>query len=385
MDEFISTLIIIIIVLILAKLFGELFEKFGQSAVLGELTVGLILGPSLFNILIPSENIVFSFLAEIGVILLLFEVGLQSNLYKMLKVGFPSLMVAIIGVILPVTFGYIYFAIGGYASSIAIFVGATLAATSVGITMRVLSDIKKLNTQEGKIILGAAVIDDVLGLIILSMITSFVELQKVSFFALGKITFLSILFLVITTWVGIKYAPWFFKKIAKMEVKGSIIAFAFALSLILAVAANYVGLATVIGAFAAGLILERTEQKKHISIKIQPVCELFVPLFFVAAGAYMDIKVFSDTSKILIVLSLLAIAIVGKVLAGFGAIGTKANKLAIGIGMIPRGEVGLIFATYGLKTGIVGTYLYSVLAAVIILTTFITPPLLEPIMKRIKN
>ncbi len=384
MDQFVITAATIIIILILAKLFGEIFEKFGQSAVLGELLVGAVLGPSLLGLIQPGQNEILTFLSEIGVILLLFEVGLESNVYKLLKSGLTSTLVACIGVATPMILGWIYFDMAGHPSTVSLFVGATFTATSVGITMRVLSDMKKIDTDEGRIILGAAVIDDVIGLIILSVVTGIVEAGKVSLLGIGKITLYSVAFLTITTWIGIKYAPKLFRLINKMKVRGSIVVLAFAMSLILAIFANQIGLATVVGAFAAGLILERTEQKEHILTNIQPVADMFVPFFFVMAGAYMQVELLGDMKNLIFILILTVIAIIGKIVAGLGAIGTKASKLAIGVGMIPRGEVGLIFATFGLNSHLIDSQLYAVLVMVIILTTFLTPPVLKPIMERIK-
>jgi Kef-type K+ transport system membrane component KefB len=383
MEDFVVTVTTLILVLVLAKLFGELFEKFKQSAVLGELLVGVILGPSLFNILKPGEDPVFTFLAQIGVILLLFEVGLESNVYKLLRAGITSTLVACVGVAVPFLLGYLYYAYMGSATTLALFVGATLTATSVGITMRVLSDMKKIDSEEGRIILGAAVIDDVIGLIILSVITGIVKVGTVSWLGVGKITFTSVLFLVLTTWIGIKYAPWLFRMINKMKVRGGVVVLAFAMSLVLAVFANLIGLATIVGAFAAGLILERTEQKEHIHDRIQPVADMFMPLFFVEAGAYVDVHVLGNTANLVIIGILLVIAVAGKIASGLGAFLSKANKLAIGVGMIPRGEVGLIFATFGLTSGLVDNNLYAVLVIVIMLTTFVTPPFLKPLMAKV--
>jgi len=383
MNDFVITVATIIVVLILAKLFGEIFEKFGQSAVLGELIVGAVLGPSLLSLIIPGQNEVLVFLSEIGVILLLFEVGLESNVYKLLKSGVTSTLVASMGIAAPMFVGWLYFTLAGYSSTVALFAGATFAATSVGITMRVLSDMKKIDTEEGRIILGAAVIDDVIGLIILSVVAGIVDAGKVSLLGIGKITFFSIAFLVITTWIGIKYAPALFRLINKMKVRGSIVVLAFAMSLILAIFANQIGLATVVGAFAAGLILERTEQREHILSSIKPVSDMFVPFFFVMAGAYMQLELLGGMKNLVLILVLTVIAIAGKLAAGLGAVGTKANKWAVGVGMVPRGEVGLIFATFGLSSGLIDNQLYAVLVMVIILTTFITPPILKPIMAKI--
>jgi Kef-type K+ transport system membrane component KefB len=388
-------LIKIIIILVTAKLFGWLAEKLKQPSVLGELLAGVLLGPSLFNLINPYEpTLLFSiihFLGEIGVILLLFQVGLESNIYQLLKSGMTSTLVAIIGVVAPVLMG-IGFAMGLMKITdfnVALLIGATLAATSVGITMRVLSDMKKTNTEEGKIILGAAVIDDILGLIILSVIAGLVEggthgsqsLMSI----IGLNTLYSVLFLVISIWVGIKYTPLIYKIGKRMKIGRTFVVSSFIFMLILSAIADYIGLATIVGAFAAGLVFERLEEKEHYEERIQPVANIFVPIFFVVAGLYLDVGALMQPGIIPIVLALTVIAIIGKLIAGWGAIGAGVNKLAIGIGMVPRGEVGLIFASFGLTYGLLQAELYSALVIVVMLTTLIAPPLLLIVMKKVKG
>jgi Kef-type K+ transport system membrane component KefB len=376
-----AILLELLIIIILAKIAGWLFHKMNQSAVLGELMVGLILGPSLFNILNPETAEIFIFLAEFGVILLLFEVGLESNIYKLLKVGVASTLVAVVGVVLPFMLGYYYYIFLGQTSLIALFIGATLTATSVGITMRIFAEKKKINTNEGKIILGAAIIDDVIGLIILSVLVGIIEAGKVSLFNIGKISVLSIVFLAGSIFIGIKFAPYLLKLTEKFKVKRTYaitaIIFAFGLAFI----ANSIGLATIVGAFAAGLILEVREDKDHIREKIKPLVDIFVPIFFVHAGMLMDVRTLFDAKIIVPILVLFVIAVIGKIVSGWAAIKVKAKKLVIGIGMVPRGEVGIIFATFGLTNKIIDSSLYALVVVVIMLTTFIAPPLLTWAMK----
>lgn len=374
----IETLIKVVFILIYAKLAGELFEKFGQSAVIGELLAGILLGPSLFNI-ISSENQIISFLAEIGVILLLFEVGLESSVFQLLKVGWTSAKVAFIGVFVPMLLGIVYFLFIGYNSTVALLVGATLTATSVGVTMRVLSDIKKVSSAEGQIILGAAIIDDVLGLIILSAIISIVGTGSVSVFGISKTVVFSVLFLVATLFIGIKFAKPIVSFVHEMKVRGAMISLSLAFAFILAITANFIGLATIVGSFAAGLVLENTERKEHILENIRPVSDIFVPMFFLLAGARIDLNAIHSGSLVLIMI-LFSIAIIGKLISGLGCGRNIANRLAVGIGMIPRGEVGLIFVTVGLTAGVINQELYAVLVIMIILTTLITPLLLRPVM-----
>jgi len=387
----------LIVVLLVARIGGWLAEKIGQPSVLGELLVGLILGPSLLGLINPfaeGENIkmvfeILTFLGEIGIMLLLFQVGLESNIYKLLKCGVTSLLVACIGVAVPVVAGFAFcFVFLKYSFAVSLFIGATLAATSVGITMRVLRDIRKINSEEGRIILGAAVIDDVIGLVLLSVMvdlvgTSAVTLSEVVIGAFIK-TVVAVLFLATSIWAGIKFSPYIFKIVHKFKMNRTFVVSAFIFMLAYGYAANAIGLAAIVGAFAAGLIFERLEDKEHFEDRIKPVANIFVPVFFVMAGVYMDIYAFGDLSNIILIAVLLTIAVVGKIVAGIGAIRSKAYKLAVGIGMIPRGEVGLIFASYGLAGGLFNNDIYSILVTVIMLTTFVTPYFIVRSMKNVK-
>ncbi len=372
-----------LIIIILAKIAGWLCHKIGQSAVLGELLAGLILGPSLINILHPETAEIFTFLAEFGVILLLFEVGLESNIYKLLKVGMASTLVAVVGVVLPFLLGYLYYTFLGSTSIVALFIGATLTATSVGITMRIFSEKNKIDTNEGKIILGAAVIDDVIGLIILSVLVGIIEFGKVSLLNIGKISALSIIFLVGSIFLGIKIAPYLLKLTERLQIKRTYAITAIIFAFGLAYIANSIGLATIVGAFAAGLILETREDKDHIREKIKPLVDVFVPIFFVHAGMLMDVRTLFDTKIIVPIIVLFVIAVIGKIVSGWAAIKVQARKLVIGIGMVPRGEVGIIFATFGLTNKVIDPALYALLVVVIMLTTFVAPPLLTWVMKDI--
>lgn len=384
--EILSNILLeLLVIIVLAKLAGWLCHKIGQSAVLGELLVGMLLGPSLLGFIEPGASEIIVFLAEFGVIILLFEVGIESNIYKLLKVGLASTLVAIVGVILPFIGGYLYMQATGATQLLALFFGATLTATSVGITMRIFSERNMIDSNEGKIILGAAVIDDILGLIILSVLVGVVEVGKVSLFNIGKVSLFSILFLVGSLFVGIKAAPFLLKLVHQLKIKRTFAITAMVFALGLSYLANRVGLATIVGAFAAGLILETTEDKEHIRERIKPFADIFVPIFFVHAGLMMDFKTLSNIEIILPIAALTIIAIVGKVLAGFAAVRAQANKLIVGLGMIPRGEVGLIFATFGVTNNVINTEMYALLVVVIMLTTFIAPPLLSWSLKSIET
>lgn len=371
----------LVVILVAAKAAGAIAERLKQPAVLGELLVGIILGSSVLGI-IHVDNEVLTFLAEIGVIVLLFDVGLKSNVDELLTAGKTSAIVAVIGVLVPLVAGYAYSAyVLGMNEIISFFVGATLTATSVGVTMRVLNDLGKVKSEEGKVILGAAVIDDIIGLILLSIIVDIVAHGALSIFNVGKIGTLSVAFLALSLFIGIKLTPRIIRLVEYLRVRRTFIVGAFVFALAMAYLANSIGLATIVGAFAAGLVLETSENKLHFQRKIKPVADLFVPVFFVMAGAVVDLSSIVSTEIIIAGLVLTVIAIIGKLVSGLGAIGSKANWLPVGIGMVPRGEVGLIFASFGLTHKLIASNMYSILIIVIILTTLITPPVLVGLMK----
>jgi Kef-type K+ transport system membrane component KefB len=351
----------------------------------GELLGGIIIGASVLG-LVRDTELLHSF-AQIGAILLLFEIGVSSNLYEFLKVGAWAFIVAVVGVVCPFVFGYFLSLALGLDSVHAVFVGATLTATSVGITARVFSDLKKLNSKEAQIVLGAAVIDDVIGLIILAVVTRLVLSGTISLGSIGSITLIAVLFLAGSLAIGAFFAPYLVKLLKNMQVRGMIIAVAFAFCLIMSFFSEKIGLAPIVGAFAAGLILSITDSKTHLEEQLKPISDVFVPIFFVLMGALVDIRVFNPFIQanqliLTIAAALLVAAIVGKVLAGFVVFQKGINKLLIGVGMIPRGEVGLIFASLGLTKGIINAPLYSALVVVVMATTFITPFLLKVLLKK---
>ncbi len=368
------------IIILGAKLLGEAAHRLGQSSVLGELLWGVIIGGSMLN-LIPNTPII-QFLAQIGAIVLLFEVGVGSHLYDFLKVGFWALLVATVGVILPFIGGYyvaVYFGINHLE---AIFIGAVLTATSVGITARLFADFGKLNTKEARIVLGAAVIDDVIGLGILAVVSKMIVNGSVSAWNIIAITGTAIAFLSVSLLLGVLLMPGILELIKKMRQSQAVFIGAFSFCLIYSFLAALVGLASIVGAFIAGLVLSIGEQKAHIEEQIKPITALFVPIFFVYMGMFIDVKAF-NLQLLGLLLALVLVAVVGKVLAGFTVPGKGLDRLVIGVGMVPRGEVGLIFASMGLGLGIINSSIYSVLVMVVILTTFVAPFLLKPLLKKI--
>ena len=391
--------LVVIASLVGAKLLGELAERLGQPAVLGELVAGVLLGASVLGVL-PADgpiNEIVHLLAEIGVAVLLFEIGLETDLKEMFRVGAAATTVALVGVVAPFLLGFLYWIavrpqIGTHAAGIsdtmvAVFVGATLTATSVGITARVLTDLKRIHTREARVIIGAAVVDDVLGLVILAIVSGLAAGAALTLFGIALKFVVAAGFLVAAVIVGNVLAPRLFGFIDSMRVRGVLLVSAFSFALLFAALAGLAGSALIIGSFAAGIVLSSTNQFDMITDRIRPVADIFTPLFFVSVGAGVNMQLFLpwsssfDGSVLLVGGALLVIAIAGKVVSGF-AVGWGRNKLdhlAIGVGMIPRGEVGLIFAHLGLTNGILSQQVYSAILVMVIFTTFLAPPLLKPV------
>ena len=408
------------IILFTAKLGGYLFEKIKQPAVLGELVFGVLIGNMhLILNLFGIENFDFfhklffehpdssgqfksyiEILAGLGVIILLFKVGLESTVREMKKVGIPSLLVAIIGVALPFILGYkISDFLNPQASFyIHLFIGATLTATSVGITARVFQDLSLIKSKEAKIILGAAVIDDVLGLVILAVVTGIIEAANatgtasVNITEVIKICVLAFGFLFLSLFLGVYLGPWLVNQANRIKVDGMKLTVALLFCFVFSWAANSIGLATIVGAFAAGLILEEVHFEKYgrqVSLEewIEPIELTFVPIFFVIMGVGAKLETFGNTEVLGAAAALTVIAILSKQAASLGVLGIKdVNFWSIGVGMIPRGEVGLIFASIGKSLTINGKpvisdELYSAVVIMVIVTTMFTPPLLKLILK----
>lgn len=399
------------VILIVAKLCGELFERIGQPAVLGELVAGIIMGNLVLFGFTAAEplktNETISALAEIGVIILLFEVGLESNLGEMLEVGWSSLLVAVAGVIAPFFLGWgvsAYF-IPHEARLGHIFIGATLCATSVGITARVLKDLGRLRTRESRIILGAAVIDDVLGLLILAVVAGAIKAAgtgaALSLLDIAIIAGKAIAFLFGAVAVGHYVMPHIFRRAGRFESRGVLLALSISFCFLLAWVAAKVGLAPIVGAFAAGLVLDEVhfetfkERGKHdLQGLIAPVSTVLVPIFFVLMGLRVDLRTFSQGGLLGFAAALTLAAIIGKQVCALAVVERGLNRLAVGLGMIPRGEVGLIFAgigatlllpnAEGTTEPVISAGTFGAVIIMVIITTLITPPALKWALWRTK-
>jgi Kef-type K+ transport system membrane component KefB len=387
------------VILATAKLGGHLAERLGQPAVLGELVVGIALGNlGLAGIdwLDPVKtDTTVDILARLGVIILLFEVGLESTVREMLQVGGRSLAVAVLGVLAPWGLGWAVGAVllPDHSVYVHIFLGAVLTATSVGITARVLRDLGRGQSPEARIILGAAVIDDVLGLVILAVVAGVIAAADVGAalspadiaLVLGK----AVAFLVGVLWLGLRTSPRIFRGAALLRGEGVLLSTALVLCLLLSWLAAVVGLAPIVGAYAAGLILEPvhyrdfTDRGVHkLEELVRPIAAFLVPVFFVVVGMRVDLSTLARGDVLGLAAALTLAAVVGKQLCALGALGAPLDRLSIGIGMIPRGEVGLIFANIGLGLKVAGERIidpaiYGALVVMVMLTTLVTPPALK--------
>ncbi len=378
----------LVILLISARFLAEIAARFQIPPVIGELAAGIILGPSLFNFIQPNDTL--HILAQIGAILLLFEVGLETDIIRLSQASSKSLCVAIGGVALPFLFGFFVslycFSLSPLAS---MFIGATLTATSIGITLRVLSDLRKQESHEAQIVLGAAVLDDIIGIILLSLLYEFSTGGGISFLNAGKVLLFITIYMIL--------APFFAKVITEVirnyekrsEIPGLLPTSIVSLILLFAWLSSEMGAPELMGGFAAGLALSRRfylplgslmkishEFVHTVESQMKPIIHLFTPIFFVTIGLSLNLKIVDWTSSSVWTLgiSLTIIAFLGKLASGWLMRGEdQLTKLAVGISMVPRGEVGLIFAEVGLKAGIFNNDMYAVLILVIALTTLLPP------------
>jgi Kef-type K+ transport system membrane component KefB/predicted amino acid-binding ACT domain protein len=364
------------IILIVAKVAAEISDRIHVPAVIGEIIAGILIGPSVLGLVNTGDML--SFLAELGVILLLIQVGLETDIVELRSVGRASILVAIIGVVLPMALGFGVSSMLGESINTSLFVGAALTATSIGITARVFGDLRALATVEARTVLGAAVVDDVLGLIILTVVTRIVEQGSVGIGTIASTIALAVGFLAITSTVGFTIFPQLFARIAKGARSTSTVSVvAIGIALGFSVLADKAHLAPIIGAFVAGLALRRIATHERVERDVSSLAQIFVPIFFLNIGISTNIRAMADARVIGVAMLLSVVAIVAKIAAASGAIGSRGDKLTIGFGMLPRGEVGLIFASIGLSVGALSEELYGSVLVVVLVTTLVAPPLLR--------
>lgn len=392
------------VILVAAKFGGDLATRLKQPAVLGELLVGVVLGNvSLLGLSVFEPITTDPFIdmfSRVGVIILLFEVGLESTVSQMLKVGLSALLVACLGVVTPFVLGYgvTRWLLPEHSAYVALFIGATLTATSVGITARVLKDLGKSQTPEARVVLGAAVIDDVLGLVILAVVIGIIgAADKGTELALSEVALTlgkAVGFLVGSLVLGVWLSPRLFHFASLLKTRMVLLAFGLGFCFSLAWLADFIGLAPIVGAFAAGLILEdvhfkdfKDKEAQTLEELVHPISYFLVPVFFVLMGMRTDLKSFLAPGVLSLAAVLCVVAVGGKLVAGLGALGKGLDRLSIGVGMVPRGEVGLIFASIGSQLTVKGErvvdpQIFSAVVVMVIVTTMVTPPVLEWTLNR---
>jgi Kef-type K+ transport system membrane component KefB len=418
-----GVLLSLVIIYFASKLAGEICIRLNLPPVLGELVGGVVIGVSALHLLVfpdtgatasdsllmtllqktsnltptgaesvfASQSEVISVLSELGVIILLFEIGLESDLKELLRVGPQAAVVAVVGVVVPFaagTVGLVYlFDIPIIAAT---FAGAALTATSIGITAKVLAEIDRLSSAEGQIIIGAAVLDDVLGIIVLAVVASLVERGNIEVTNVIYLIISAGAFLIGSILIGRFLGPFFVQLVNKMKTRGQLLLASLIFAFILAYIAQVIQLEAILGSFTAGLVLAETEKHSALEKEIIPVADIFVPIFFVCVGAKTNLSVLnpavpSNREGLIIAAFLIVVAILGKVVTGFTVIGKpQLNKLAIGVGMIPRGEVGLVFASVGSSSGALSEAMDVAIIMMVILTTFVAPPLLRIVFQEAK-
>lgn len=368
----------LVALLVATKLLGALAQRFGQPAVLGELVAGVLLGSSLLGVLDPANPVIHA-LSELGVLVLLFEIGLETDLRALVRVGGAATTVALVGVALPCALGYGASVALGLSPIAATVAAASLSATSIGISARVLSDLGQLETPEGQVVLGAAVLDDVVGLVILAVVGAAAAGAAVSVGMVARTTGVAVGFIAGALLLGRLLVPPMFRALARVQAPGTLVVLGLALAFAMAWLAEGAGSATIIGAFAAGLVLHDTPQRAEIEHATTTVGHLIVPVFFASVGASVDVRTLADPQTLAVGGALVAAGVVGKFAAGYAPVWFRGRKALIGVAMIPRGEVGLIFAQAGLASGALTPALFSAVALMVLATTFVAPPLLARI------
>jgi Kef-type K+ transport system membrane component KefB len=411
-----GVLLTLVVIYLASKIGAELAKRLDLPPVLGELVAGVVVGVSALHLVIfpegglsaadsavmallqglnglspealgavfDSQSEVISVLAEIGVIILLFEIGLESDLRQLKEVGIQATVVACVGVAAPFAAGTVglmmLFAVPAIP---AIFAGAALTATSIGITSKVLSELGQLKSKEGQIIVGAAVIDDVLGIIVLAVVASLAKTGEIDVVNVIYLIASATTFLVGSIFLGGVFNKSFVTVVEGLKTRGNIVVPAFVFAFFMAFLGNAIHLEAILGAFAAGLVLDETDARNELDELIKPIADLLVPIFFVTVGARADLRVLNpavpeNQAGLLIAVFLIAVAIAGKLITGWTAFGQPGlNRLAIGVGMIPRGEVGLVFAGIGAASGVLDKPLEVSIIIMVILTTFLAPPFLR--------
>jgi Kef-type K+ transport system membrane component KefB len=382
MDHLADILLQLFVLLLAAKLGDELFKRIGQPTVVGEILAGVVVGPAVLGWYeINAETQLF---AEIGVVLLLFQVGLETRLHDLLRVGGTAAAVGALGVVLPLAGGFGLGVLLGYPPEVSVFLAAALVATSVGITSGVLGSLGALRTMSGRVILGAAVIDDVLAMLILAIATGLASEGGVSIERIAVLIVVAITFIGVVVVGGTRILRRRRSLLTDPEFASTPFLPGMIIMLGLAALSAIIGLAAIIGAFLAGMVVGESSERHALESEVAPVAAFFTPFFFGAIGAQVDLAGLADLGVLALLAGVTVVAVVTKfagALLGAIRLGMRRATL-IGAGMVPRGEVGIVVAGLGLQTGAIGASVYSVVVGMAILTTLIVPPFLPALVRR---
>ena len=374
-------LVTLFLMFVAAKVAAEIFERLKQPAVAGEILAGVIIGPSVLQLVQPGE--LTNALAEIGVIFLLFLVGLETKPGDIFRVGGRAVIVAVLGVIVPFLLGFLMADLWGQPRIESIFIGAAMVATSVGITARVLGQMGLLHLDVSRIILGAAVIDDILGLLILAVVSSFAK-GNVDYTQIAATAGLAIGFTVVIILLGTRAINRIRPRVERLRVNQSYVVFGFALCLGLALVAQYIGVAAIIGAFLAGMAMSESAEGTDMSHQAEAVTEFLLPFFLANIGMQLQLTAILNRGTLIFAALVTLLAVVSKILGcGLGAWTLGRRKaMQVGMGMVPRGEVGIVVAQIGLGLGAIGNEAFGVVLIMAVATTLIAPPFLVLLFKQ---
>jgi Kef-type K+ transport system membrane component KefB len=368
-------------IFVFTRAFGEIAVRFKQPAVLGEILAGVVLGGSILGVLDPHDPAIHA-MSELGVIVLLFATGLHTNVSSLVKAGPASTAVAVAGVVLPFVSGYFVTIALGATPTQALVAGAAMCATSVGISARVLGDLGQLSSAEGQVVLGGAVIDDVIGLIILTVVMGISSGADVGVLDVARIAGVAVGFVAAAIIIGGRVATVGHRFVKHAQITGALGLIALAFAFGMAALAAKVGSAMIVGAFAAGLVLDDRHDRDEIEKATTSIGNFVVPIFFASVGALVDLRAMANAKSLTIGAALIVCGILGKIAAGWAPVWFKGNKLLIGVAMVPRGEVGLIFAQMGLAAGAIDGGLFGAIMLMVLVTTLVTPPALASIARR---
>jgi Kef-type K+ transport system membrane component KefB len=380
-QSFVHLLLVLAAVLLTTRALSALAEKLGQPAILGELVGGVLLGASVLGILDPNDPAIHT-LAQLGLLILLFEIGLATDLRALAKVGGTATVIAVIGVMLPFAFGFAALSAMGIGRLGAIVCAAALTATSIGISTRVLAELGFLQTKEGRVVLGAAVLDDIIGLVILSVIASFAAGAAITTTGIIRTSAIAFGFVLIALLIGGFVVPPLFRAAKRLRSPTTIAVLGLIFAFSLAALAGLLGSAIIVGAFIAGVLLNGIQQREEVLVFAAPIGSLLTPIFFASVGASVDLRALAAPRTLLITLVLLVVGVIGKLIAAYVPVWFKGNKALIGTAMLPRGEVELIVAQTGLAIGALDATLFGAIALMVLLTTLLSPPLIKVVANR---